>query len=303
MGLDINGVRFLLYVRNLGVEFEQSMMIGRQSLDLTKGELQDNLKAFGYRTDDGSVDRIFDDNNGYAESLFKYLGANNIHSVDYSTYEAATHQYDLNQDIPPSIMDTYSVVLDGGSLEHIFNIPTAIKNCMKMLRVGGHYLGITPANNFMGHGFYQFSPEMYFSVFTHKNGFELIDLIAFEDIPGAAWYSVRRPSHTEERITLTNDQPVYMLVIAKKKSRQAIFETTPQQSDYISAWNKVHFNSHQRTSSNTKKTDRRVFLNWAKRNIPILLKYFLREAVQSYGFNPRFFSLMSPFPQKKDQKG
>ncbi len=40
MGLDLNGVHFLLYAKNLGVDFKKTAMIGRQSLDLTKSELK-----------------------------------------------------------------------------------------------------------------------------------------------------------------------------------------------------------------------------------------------------------------------
>lgn len=70
----------------------------------------------------------------------------------------------MNREIPGDFIEKYSMVLDGGSLEHVFNFPVAVRNCMQMLQVGGHYLAITPANNFMGHGFYQFSPELYFSI-------------------------------------------------------------------------------------------------------------------------------------------
>src|SRR5438477_418150 len=79
--------------------------------------------------------------------------------------------HDMNEPIPDKFKETYTAVLDGGSLEHVFNFPVAIKNCMEMVKVGGHYLAITPANNFFGHGFYQFSPELYFTVLSKENGF------------------------------------------------------------------------------------------------------------------------------------
>ena len=69
------------------------------------------------------------------------------------------------------LKNKYTLVIDGGCLEHIFNFPVAIKNCMEMLQEGGHFIGITPANNLMGHGFYQFSPELYFRIFSKENGF------------------------------------------------------------------------------------------------------------------------------------
>jgi len=43
----------------------------------------------------------------------------------------------------------YTTVIDGGSLEHVFNFPQAIANCMNMVAVGGHFIGLSPANNFL----------------------------------------------------------------------------------------------------------------------------------------------------------
>ena len=54
----------------------------------------------------------------------------------------------------------------------IFNFPVAIRNLMRMAKVGGQVFLTTPANNFCGHGFYQFSPELAYRIFALENGFE-----------------------------------------------------------------------------------------------------------------------------------
>ena len=41
-----------------------------------------------------------------------------------------------------------------------------------MLTVGGSIFVNTPANNMMGHGFYQFSPELMYRIFAEANGFD-----------------------------------------------------------------------------------------------------------------------------------
>lgn len=296
MGLDFNGARFLLYAQRLGVNFEQTAMIGRQSLDLTKAELRDSLQAFGNSVDNEIIDYIFSKDKGYAEPLLAHLGAKNIHSFDFSAYEGATHLYDMNREVPPEFMEQYSVVLDGGSLEHVFNFPVAIKNCMEMLRIGGYYLGITPTNNFMGHGFYQFSPEMYFSVFTQQNGFELISLIAFEDRPAATWYSVKSPREIKGRVLLVNNRPVYLLVVAKRLTKTIIFDSIPQQSDYLTAWDPDKTASDRTLySPNPPQNVKRISLrNWVKRSFPFPVRHLLQNAIQGYGFNPRFFLPMDP---------
>ena len=42
-----------------------------------------------------------------------------------------------------------------------------------MATVQDHFVRITPANNFFGHGFYQFTPELFFRIFSAANGFEV----------------------------------------------------------------------------------------------------------------------------------
>lgn len=302
MGLDANGARFLLYAERLGANFEQTAMIGRQSLDLTKAELRESFQAFGNPVDNLVIDQIFSTGNGFAEPLLAQLGAKDIHSFDFSAYEGATHIHDMNRIVPTEFMDRYSVVLDGGSLEHMFNFPVAIKNCMEMLRIGGHYLCITPANNFMGHGFYQFSPELYFSVFAEQNGFELTSLIAFEDRTGTTWYSVKSPIKSKSRILLVNDRPVYLLVVAKKLAKKNIFDSIPQQSDYITAWNSEETSSLQTRPYLLQRINQVPFRNWVKRNFPPFLRHLIQNAIQGYGFNPRFFVPIDPTKPKRITK-
>lgn len=203
----------------------------------------------------------------------------------------------MNREVPDRFKEQYTTVLDGGSLEHVFNFPVAIKNCMEMVSVGGHYLAITPANNFLGHGFYQFSLELYFSVFTRENGFELMSVIAFEDRPDARWYFVKSPLEVRGRVTLTNSVPVYLLVVARKLAHTRIFETTPQQSDYLAVWREEGTRSNGAAKSTHPLTAELVArLDFVRQRIPEPVKRLIRRVLgRSYsGFDPRFFRPMDP---------
>lgn len=210
-------------------------MIGRQMLlNLDAEKLQKNLKQFGLETE--APEKILTDADGYAEPFLRILGACEIASFDASDYEKATCVHDFNRPIPDGFKDKFSVVLDGGTLEHIFNFPTAIKNCMEMVREGGHYLSITPTNNFLGHGFYQFSPELFFRVLSPANGFETEQIFIHEEFPESEWYAVTDPQTVRERVILINRYPSYLFIIAKKIHTVEIFKTAPQQSDYSAMW-------------------------------------------------------------------
>ncbi len=145
---------------------------------------------------------------------------------------------------------------------------------MDMVAVGGHFLAVTPANNQMGHGFYQFSPELFFRVFTPVNGFVIQRVIAFETKPGAPWYEVMDPARAGGRVKLTNRRPTFLLVQAQKTAHVKVLSVTPQQSDYSVKW------------SGDRDRSRRF-----KIKLPLAARLFVRSlrSVFRSPFDPRFF--------------
>lgn len=230
MGFNYNSAKLLLYTKSRGINFGMTLTIGRQGLHLDAQTLQKHFYEYGINNVDAA--KILRADNGYAESFLKLLGASEVSSLDASDYESATVIHDMNTPIPQQFKNKYDVVIDGGSLEHIFNFPAAIKNCMEMIKPGGYFLGFTPANNFLGHGLYQFSPELYFRVFSKENGFAIDKIIFYNDQKNAGWYEVSDPDEVKSRVTMVNGKSSYLFVMAKKISDVAVFAVTPQQSDY-----------------------------------------------------------------------
>lgn len=280
MGLDVNGIRFLLYAKKLGANFARSAMIGRQTLHLSPLDLQANLSEFGFAFDPDIISRIFNDSDRYAETFLRFVGAETVHSFDKSDYEGATCLHDMNEELPDRFQGKYSIVLDSGSLEHVFNFPMALRNCMRMVEAGGHYLAITPANNFMGHGFYQFSPELFFDIFSAGSGYELIRVMAYEDKPRAPWFSVKNPASIGNRVTLTNCTPTYLLVMARKAGDKDAANFTPQQSDYLRVWKGKQGDFNQGEGP---------LLGAVERLIPRFMKPVAKRIVwHLFGYDPRF---------------
>jgi SAM-dependent methyltransferase len=259
MGLDVNGTRFLLYARQRGVAFTTSAMIGRQQMLIGAKSLHRNYLQFGFDLELKTVEGLLTRSGGYAEPFLTLLGADEIVSFDASDYEGATYRHDFNQPIPDEFKNKFSVVLDGGSLEHIFNFPRAIKNCMEMVSEGGHFLAITPANNHCGHGFYQFSPELYFRIFSPANGFEIEQIAVYEETFDPPWYEVIDPVAVKERVMLINGEPSMLLIIAKKLKTVEIFAKPPQQSDYFTRWNASgEINSAVMNTSSSRSVLKRI---------------------------------------------
>jgi hypothetical protein len=234
MGVDINGLRFLLRSAATGVNFNSTATLGHQSFHCSKLELRQVFREFNLDCTKPNAKALLDEETKYADGLWSYLGSQQTTSIDHSDYEQADLTHDMNLPILAEWHNRYSIVLDGGTLEHVFNFSCAIKNAMQLVSPGGHFLSITQANNFCGHGFYQFSPELFYSLFTPENGFQMEEMIVFENRKKASWYSVSSPVVLGKRVEIRSRYPVYMIVRAKKI---AIVNTLSVfQSDYQKAW-------------------------------------------------------------------
>jgi hypothetical protein len=236
MGLDVNAIRFLLDARQRGASFERVATIGRQSLCIDAETLHATVDSYGISLSRRDADSILKDADGFCEPFFLHLGASEVCSIDASAYQHATCIHDMNHPIRDSLKERFNAVIDGGTLEHIFNFPQAIANCMEMLLVGGHYLASTPSNNFMGHGFYQFSPELFYRVFSRANGFVAERMIIYQECWPFVWHDVLDPEQVRQRVTLVNRFPTYLLVESRRVEIVAPFARAPQQSDYVSLW-------------------------------------------------------------------
>jgi hypothetical protein len=232
MGLDSSSVKFICSAKLIGVDYTNTLTIGRQSMLLSPESLKRVFSVLNIKQDASE----FLLKNHYGEALFSLMGAQTVHSIDYSSYEGSTYVHDMNNPIPDEYRKQYSVVYDGGTLEHVFNITQALKNCMEMVRVGGHFIQVNIANNFMGHGFWQFSPELIFNIFSEENGFKIVTVLLHEVIPEGGWYIVTNPNIIQSRVELCNSMPTYILTIARRIADTKIFSQNPQQSDYVTAW-------------------------------------------------------------------
>lgn len=232
MGIDINTAKFLISAYEDGVRFDRTITLGRLTLYVDEQNcsvLQQHLD----RTVPRSTKLIA---KGLAEPLFQALGAKQLDSMDRSDFEGATVLHDLNFPIEDHHQQ-FDVVCDGGTLEHIFNFPTAIQNAMEMVKVGGHLLIHTPTNNWSGHGFYQFSPELYYRVLSEENGFRVKRMVVYE-VGTNQWYEVADPAKVRSRVYVVNGCRTSLLILAERIKAVPINQTPPQQSDYaLIKWN------------------------------------------------------------------
>jgi hypothetical protein len=103
--------------------------------------------------------------------LVKLMGLGQLRTLDVSAYEGADIIADLNAPVPAELIGQFGLILDGGTMEHVFDIRQGMKNTADMLRTGGRAVHMTPSNNYVNHGFVQVSPTLYHDYYV-ENGFD-----------------------------------------------------------------------------------------------------------------------------------
>lgn len=234
MGIDVPALHLLALARARGADFSRTLTIGRQSLQLDDAELAGFLERLGrpdLARDPAAVRR-----DGYCETLLREaFGAKENQSIDAAPYEHASIIHDMNLPFAPG--EQYSAVLDIGCLEHVFNFPVAVANVVAACAIGGHIVHVLPGNNLCGHGFYQFSPELFFSLYSAERGFGDTDVYLVELARPARWYRVSSPSVLKRRVNVVNRERTYVFVLTRKAAHAASpLEHPPQQSDYVEQW-------------------------------------------------------------------
>lgn len=269
MGLDRDAWSFLVGARASGVSFEHSATLGHQETALSRRELLDlyGPLRLSPRWSSGTF-------RGWADPILQDLGAREVVSIDVSTYEGATYVYDLNQPLPDELANRFTMVLDGGTLEHIFDFPTAIRNCMRMVRPDGHLLFVTPTNNESGHGFYQFSPELFYRALAPQYGFRIEQMLLREHgVWPRMWYEVADPGAVGGRAQYRTRSVAYLYVRARRVGSVPPFDPAPQQSDYVARWqedwqppaDRLATASIRRVISERAPQLRRLYLRWRPR--------------------------------------
>ena len=232
----------MLDAKKRGVDFSSTLTLGRQKNNMTSSELAHLRDIYGVPKPYG-IEHCLKFRSNADPFFYHYLGVIRLSTLDISSFEGADIIHDMNDPIPENLEKSFDVVVDGGTLEHIFNFPTAITNCMRMLKEGGNLFIFSMANNHCGHGFYQFSPELFFRILQAENGFETKSVILLKHpFPGAELsrkqecFKVQDPRTLGKRSLLVTNSPVGIMVHAEKKAHRDIFKQYPQQSDYVIKW-------------------------------------------------------------------
>jgi hypothetical protein len=223
MGIDYTGCEALLHALQY-VKRGRATTLGRQEIHIPSSTVEFFLQKYQ------CVSKPY---SGFCEPFLQDLGFETVDSIDNSPFEGATILHNMNQPIP--YIKPYDFILDGGTIEHIFNTPQVCENIINLLEVGGIYLSITPNNNFSGHGIYQFSPEFYLSAFSEEYGMKVMELYLAKVGTGIEeWINVNSYQGGRNTSSFRTNDEVYIIAIIKKVSeqRKSLIHQSPNQYSY-----------------------------------------------------------------------
>jgi SAM-dependent methyltransferase len=153
------------------------LFIGRQATYFTASGLAAQLRSHGHAVDTSAieVDRTTIHRlPGYGEivtdrSIFHALGIDHVKALDASAYEGAEIVHDLNRPLPDNLKATADFIVDGSTLDNVFDPAMTLRNYAQLLRPGGRLLAINTLNNRQC-AFTICSPDWFLDYFV-ENGF------------------------------------------------------------------------------------------------------------------------------------
>ncbi|BBL71588.1 hypothetical protein [Methylogaea oryzae] len=169
------------------------------------------------------------------QAVFYALGFSEAESLDVSDAEGANYRYDLNQDCISSVIPKqYDLVIEAGTMEHVFHVPNVLKNAFHATKVGGYILHSSPANNFCDHGFYQFSPTLFVDYYA-ANGFVVVEALLLQIASNESpWFVL---DYSPGALASTQygglDDKMYGVVCLVRKTAQSTCDKIPLQGSYL----------------------------------------------------------------------
>jgi|GEM_PF-2340583 len=175
--------------------------------------------------------------------VFAALGFSQIDALDYSNFEGADITHDLNNvDLPAEYCEKYDYVLDGGTLEHVYNVPAALECVYKMLKPNGTFYFDSPVFFGINHGFYNFSPSFFYDYFS-TNKYTINNLRLYQgdakriDAP-FSFLNISMDDLCTKDIDVVPGK-YYLLWGSVTKTHETTCDAVPQQSIFLSNWPEI----------------------------------------------------------------
>ena len=223
------------------------LQLGRQDINFNEDYLVCMAKKMHFNLHETDAEPLIPSKYLHGKSVitdtyfFKRLGASEVYSLDASDFEGADFIHDLNVIPPPEeLKGRFDLILNWGTMEHVFHLPNVLANIFDMLKLGGRVIHFSPVNAYE-HGFYSFSPS-FFTQYYLKNKFSLNQSLLFRGTytnrasysefaecgPGSA--AIRYPGIG------SLDSRLYLVFFVAEKTQESRKDLIPTQGFYEAEW-------------------------------------------------------------------
>ena len=243
------------------------IVIGKQTIGVTHKELKrifnlnklshkELFKIKRYDTQTRHAIKHSDQNFFFDHDVFRCISRKiNYHSLDRSKYEGAKYIQDMNKPLKSKLNNKFDIIIDGGSMDNLFNPVNFLINTSKMLKKNGRV--------FIGNHFFQvpgaylaFSPEYYYSFFSVNNYKDVKVFIAQAKKDGKSRYNYKtelfeykpyfkRDKNYDYFKAVKNMNTISNVLVFAEKGKNSTNTKIPCQAQYMDKneidWKKNYF--------------------------------------------------------------
>ena len=238
MGIDIAFAQRLIASRRHLDAARTGVMLGRQEMTVRPRYFQRLNRVLGEAGIKEDIEGLLQPD-GFCERFLSGLGYPDMQSMDASAFEGCDLVHDLNDPLPDTMRGAFDVVVDGGTIEHVFNTPRALDNVFHMLRDGGVFISVNGMTGWAGHGFYQFSPELVWRYWHDARACEVLECAAVPTDPKVAARDALDAGKAGGRFRgrgMEGKWYLYYVVRRSAGANPAEHITNTSQGDYAARW-------------------------------------------------------------------
>jgi SAM-dependent methyltransferase len=188
------------------------------------------------------------------DAFFRLLGVPKIKAIDVSDYEGADIVHDLTTPLPKELEESADFILDGSTLDNVFDPALTLRNIGRHLKPGGRLVSVNLASNHYGP--YTILTPFWLLDYFAVNAFA--DCKIYVIVYGDQGINIFTPDLS--KLDKASVQPnnftspyVMALVVLAEKGEASTWDKTPIQHQYRSDWD--HFSKCHTTIKNRKRPE------------------------------------------------
>ena len=238
------------------------LLLGRQTMFFTPQEAIHIVRGAGIpvaesrsfgvdtRTRQATANYIRDD------EFFQLLGVPKIKALDVSDYEGADIVHDLTTPIPKELEESADFILDGSTLDNVFDPAMVLRNIARLLRPGGRLVSVNVASNHYGP--YMIPTPFWLLDYFTVNAFADCKVYVLVYGPKGVNFFTPDLSKLDRALHQPNNfvSPYVMgLIVLAEKGRASTWDRSPNQHQYRSSSDWDHFARCLAAIKNSKRPE------------------------------------------------